>query len=126
MSETQDKRNRVCEIGRQSDQLIPGASSPILFNRWPDFTLRFVPTFIIQNSTFKIKHSALRPPPLHHAPRASPFIFPLPQLCGLFDPMPEISRFLGVVISMYFDEHNPPHFHVRYNEWRAVVSINNK
>ena len=24
---------------------------------------------------------------------------------------------------MYFDEHNPPHFHVRYNEHRAVVSI---
>jgi hypothetical protein len=41
----------------------------------------------------------------------------------LLDAMPEISRFLGVVISMYFDEHNPPHFHVRYNESRAVVSI---
>lgn len=24
---------------------------------------------------------------------------------------------------MYFDEHNPPHFHVRYNEYRAVMSI---
>jgi hypothetical protein len=30
--------------------------------------------------------------------------------------MPEISRFLGIIISMYFDEHNPPHFHIRYNE----------
>ncbi len=38
--------------------------------------------------------------------------------------MPEISRFFGIVIFMYFDEHNPPHFHVRYNEERAVVSIN--
>ena len=38
--------------------------------------------------------------------------------------MPEISRFLGIVISMYFDEHNPPHFHVRYNEYRASVDIN--
>ena len=37
--------------------------------------------------------------------------------------MPEICRFLGIVISMYFDEHNPPHFHVRYNEYRAVVAI---
>jgi hypothetical protein len=37
--------------------------------------------------------------------------------------MPEICRFLGIVISMYFDEHNPPHFHVRYNEYRAVLSI---
>ncbi len=26
--------------------------------------------------------------------------------------MPEICRFLEIVISMYFDEHNPPHFHV--------------
>jgi hypothetical protein len=24
---------------------------------------------------------------------------------------------------MYFDDHNPPHFHVRYNEYRAVVDI---
>ena len=37
--------------------------------------------------------------------------------------MPEICRFLGIVISMYFDEHNPPHFHVRYNEYRAVLAI---
>jgi hypothetical protein len=37
--------------------------------------------------------------------------------------MPEISRFLGIVISMYFDEHNPPHFHVRYNEFRAAMDI---
>ena len=28
--------------------------------------------------------------------------------------MPEISRFLGIVITMYFNDHNPPHFHVRY------------
>jgi len=39
--------------------------------------------------------------------------------------VPEISRFLGIVISMYFDEHNPPHVHVRYNQYRAVVSIRN-
>lgn len=37
--------------------------------------------------------------------------------------MPEISRFLGIVITMYFDEHNPPHFHVRYNEFRATFEI---
>lgn len=29
--------------------------------------------------------------------------------------MPEICRFLGILITMYFDEHNPPHFHARYN-----------
>jgi hypothetical protein len=37
--------------------------------------------------------------------------------------MPEICRFLGIVITMYFDEHNPPHFHVRYNECRASIEI---
>jgi hypothetical protein len=37
--------------------------------------------------------------------------------------MPEISRFLGIVISMYFKDHNPPHFHVRYNNHRAIVTI---
>lgn len=37
--------------------------------------------------------------------------------------MPEISRFLGIVIMMYFDEHNPPHFHVRYNDYSAVIDI---
>jgi Domain of unknown function (DUF4160) len=37
--------------------------------------------------------------------------------------MPEISRFLGIVILMYFDEHNPPHFHVKYNDYKAVMEI---
>ena len=39
--------------------------------------------------------------------------------------MPEISRFLGIIISMYFEEHNPPHFHIRYNEYRASMDIKN-
>ena len=37
--------------------------------------------------------------------------------------MPEISRFLGIVITMYFNDHNPPHFHVRYESFRAIVGI---
>ena len=37
--------------------------------------------------------------------------------------MPEISRFLGIVIYMFFREHNPPHFHVEYNEFKASVNI---
>jgi hypothetical protein len=37
--------------------------------------------------------------------------------------MPEISRFLGIVIYMYFNEHNPPHFHAEYNEYNAAISI---
>jgi len=38
--------------------------------------------------------------------------------------MPELSRFLGMIISIYFDDHNPPHFHVGYNDEEALISIN--
>ena len=37
--------------------------------------------------------------------------------------MPEISRFFGIVIAMYFKEHAPPHFHAKYEEQRAAFSI---
>ena len=30
--------------------------------------------------------------------------------------MPEISRFLGIKIFMFFNEQNPPHFHIEYEE----------
>jgi len=38
--------------------------------------------------------------------------------------MPEISRFYGIVIRMFYDEHNPPHFHAQYGEFNAVIKIN--
>ena len=38
--------------------------------------------------------------------------------------MPEISRFYGIVIGMFYHEHRPPHFHVRYGEHEAVIRIN--
>lgn len=37
--------------------------------------------------------------------------------------MPEIARFLGILILMHFREHNPPHFHVEYNEFEATLTI---
>lgn len=37
--------------------------------------------------------------------------------------MPEISRFFGIIITMYYNDHPPPHFHVRYNQQKAIVSI---
>lgn len=37
--------------------------------------------------------------------------------------MPEISRFLGIVIRMFPSEHNPPHFHAVYNDYEAQFSI---
>lgn len=37
--------------------------------------------------------------------------------------MPEISRFYGVVIRMYFADHNPPHFHAFYGGAQALIDI---
>lgn len=37
--------------------------------------------------------------------------------------MPEISRFYGIVIKMYFDDHHPPHFHAEYGASGIVVNI---
>ena len=37
--------------------------------------------------------------------------------------MPTISRFFGIVIAMYFDDHGPPHFHARHAEGSAKVRI---
>ncbi len=38
--------------------------------------------------------------------------------------MPEISRFYGIVIKMFFDDHNPPHFHALYGEYEVLININ--
>lgn len=37
--------------------------------------------------------------------------------------MPEIGRFLGVVIAMYYRDHPPSHFHAIYGEFEATVEI---
>ena len=37
--------------------------------------------------------------------------------------MPEICRFYGIVIRMYFDDHSPPHFHAVYGGEEAVIGI---
>jgi hypothetical protein len=37
--------------------------------------------------------------------------------------MPQISRFFGIIISMYFDDHHPSHFHARYAEHEAEIRI---
>ncbi len=38
--------------------------------------------------------------------------------------MPEISRFLGIVIAMYHKEHGIPHFHAKYGGQTGVFTIN--
>jgi hypothetical protein len=37
--------------------------------------------------------------------------------------MPEISRFLGIVIGMFFNEHGVPHFHAVYGEFEITVEV---
>src|SRR3970040_1149296 len=56
-----------------------------------------------------------RPRPLYRHPR-----------CGglMYDgSVPEISRFFGIVVFMNYNDHPPPHFHVRYAEQKAIVAI---
>lgn len=37
--------------------------------------------------------------------------------------MPRISFFYGIIIKMYFGDHNPPHFHAEYAEFSAKIGI---
>lgn len=37
--------------------------------------------------------------------------------------MPEISRFLGIIIAMFYRDHSPPHFHAIYGEYDITVEI---
>jgi hypothetical protein len=37
--------------------------------------------------------------------------------------MPSISRFFGIVIMMYHNDHAPPHFHAKYAEHKAQIAI---
>lgn len=37
--------------------------------------------------------------------------------------MPTISAFFGILIRMYYDDHNPPHFHAYYGEHEAIIAI---
>jgi len=37
--------------------------------------------------------------------------------------MPVISRFLGIIILMYWRDHNPPHFHAKYGDYEILVSL---
>jgi hypothetical protein len=36
---------------------------------------------------------------------------------------PEISRFFGIIVQMYYSDHDPPHFHVRYSGQKALIAI---
>ncbi len=38
--------------------------------------------------------------------------------------MPEIARFYGIIIKLFFSDHPPPHFHAVYGEYMGVFDIN--
>lgn len=38
--------------------------------------------------------------------------------------MPTISMFYGIIIRMFYDDHNPPHFHVNYENYSAMFNFN--
>lgn len=37
--------------------------------------------------------------------------------------MAELCRFCGIIIAMFADDHNPPHFHIRYGDYDAIITI---
>ncbi|MDI6733280.1 MAG: DUF4160 domain-containing protein [Planctomycetota bacterium] len=37
--------------------------------------------------------------------------------------MPEICRFFGIIIALYYNDHEPPHFHAKYGEQVSAFSI---
>ena len=37
--------------------------------------------------------------------------------------MPQISRFYGIIVAMYYSDHAPPHFHAKYAEHEATIRI---
>ena len=37
--------------------------------------------------------------------------------------MPELTRFFGIIIAMYYNDHSPPHFHAKYGADQAVIRI---
>jgi hypothetical protein len=37
--------------------------------------------------------------------------------------MPEISRFFGIVIAMFYSDHEPPHFHARYGQDQTIIGL---
>jgi len=37
--------------------------------------------------------------------------------------MPEISRFFGIIVRMYYDDHNPPHLHAEYEGQKALFDF---
>jgi len=39
--------------------------------------------------------------------------------------VPEVSRFFGIIIAMYYNDHSPPHFHAKHGGDQASLRIDN-
>ena len=37
--------------------------------------------------------------------------------------MPTLSMFYGIIIQMFWNEHNPPHFHATYGDFKAIFDF---
>jgi len=37
--------------------------------------------------------------------------------------LPELTRFFGIIISMYYNDHSPPHFHAKYEDAQVSIRI---
>ena len=46
-----------------------------------------------------------------------------PGIRGVCRAVPTISKFYGLIVRMFFNEHVPPHFHVEYAEFKAEIVI---
>lgn len=40
--------------------------------------------------------------------------------------MPEICRFYGIILSLYWRDHNPPHIHFSYGEYECSISVTDR
>jgi hypothetical protein len=38
--------------------------------------------------------------------------------------MPVVSTFYGIIIKMFFRDHNPPHIHAVYGEYNGLIDLN--
>jgi hypothetical protein len=47
----------------------------------------------------------------------------MPRLSWKIDKMPELCRFFGIIIRMYYNDHDPPHFHAVYGDDEALIGI---
>jgi hypothetical protein len=45
------------------------------------------------------------------------------RLAPRSEALPTIAYFLGIAVRMFFNDHDPPHFHVRYQQFRARIRI---